>query len=99
MLSLFVAFLALCVAGWALWFAVVATLSSRANQRALAIILEHVTDLEAGIATALRLLQDQTVRHTEEVKDATERIQALRAQIRDHQDDLATWTPPSKRVQ
>ena len=100
MLTVFVAFIALGVAGWALWVAFVAMVTARSTHQALAAILQRAAAEETAKEAALRDLHDQTLRHTEEVKAATERIQALRAQIREHQDHDAIWRPPaSKRIQ
>jgi hypothetical protein len=100
MLIVFVAFIALGVAGWALWVAFVALVTARSTHQALAAILKRATEEETAKEAALRELHDQTLRHTEEVKAATARIQALRAQIREHQADIAIDFPlGSKRVQ
>jgi uncharacterized protein HemX len=100
MLTVVVAFLALGVAGWALWVAFVAMVTARSTHQALAAILHRAAAEETAKEAALRDLHDQTLRHTEEVKAATERIQALRAQIRDHQASFPIDFPlGSKRVQ
>jgi NAD(P)H-dependent FMN reductase len=100
MLTVFVSFIALGVAGWALWVAFVAMVTARSTHQALAAILQRAAAEETAKEAALRDLHDQTLRHTEEVKDATARIQALRAQIRERQASLAIDFPlGSKRIQ
>jgi flagellar biosynthesis/type III secretory pathway M-ring protein FliF/YscJ len=104
MLALVVAFLALGVALWALWFAFAAIITARSAMQSLATILQRAADEEAAKETALRLLDDVMLKRTEEVKTCTAKIQALQQKyettLKLYQESVAIDGPlGSKRVQ
>jgi hypothetical protein len=102
--SLLLSLLALCVSGWALWFAITGALSASASHRAIAEALQFAEDQQVSKETALHLLDEVMLKRTEEVKTCTAKIQALQQKyettLKLYQESVAIDGPlGSKRVQ